>query len=131
MVWKISTIFLFDFLISLVIESDGSKSSASFDNSQQVDSENKRIQEQISELVDFETEIATITKSQAQRRQDSKTYKNASLSKLNEKADFLDWPEYFNKAFDKHLNRKLDSEYQDVTYAEEYIGNFCIILGLI
>ena len=82
----------------------------------------ERIKKQIQELVDFETEIAKITKSQAERRQDSKTYRNTSLSKLNEKADFLDWKAYFNRAFMEHLNRSLEEEYQDVTYAEEYIG---------
>ena len=101
------------------------KNSASFDNSQQIDEESKdRIKEQIKKLVEFETKIANITKSQAERRQDSKTYRNTSLSKLNDKATFLDWKEYFNKAFMKHLNKKLDEEYQDVTYAEEYIGNY-------
>ena len=35
-----------------------------------------RIKKQIQQLVDFETEIAKITKSQAERRQDSKTYTN-------------------------------------------------------
>ena len=100
------------------------KNSASFDNSQQIDQETKdRIKEQIKKLVEFETKIANITKSQAERRQDSKTYRNTSLSKLNDKATFLDWKEYFNNAFMKHLNKKLDEEYQDVTYAEEYIGN--------
>ena len=116
------------FLIYITIENDVTKTSSSFDNSQQVSQQNheQQIKQQISELVDFETEIANITKSQAQRRQDSKTYKNTSLIKLNDKADFLDWKQYFNKAFDHHLNRKLDEEYQDVTYAEEYIGNLRI-----
>ena len=87
-----------------------------------------RIKKQIQQLVDFETEIAKITKSQAERRQDSKTYRNTSLSKLNEKADFLDWKAYFNRAFMERLNRSLEEEYQDVTYAEEYIGTISIQL---
>ena len=108
-------------------ERDVPKTSASFDNSPQIDQETKdRIKEQIKKLVEFETKIANITKSQAERRQDSKTYRNTSLSKLNDKAAFLDWKEYFNNAFMKHLNKKLDEEYQDVTYAEEYIGNYVI-----
>ena len=47
---------------------------------------------------------------------------------LNEKADFLDWKAYFNRAFMEHLNRSLEEEYQDVTYAEEYIGTISIQL---
>ena len=57
-----------------------------------------RINEQINDLVDFEREIANITKTQAERRQDEKTYRNASLLHLNEKSDFLDWTYTF------HLN---------------------------
>ena len=118
-------ILIFPFYLTKV--DAGPKNSASFDNSQQIDEEMKaRIKEQIQQLVEFETEIAKITKSQAERRQDSKTYRNTSLSKLNEKADFLDWKVYFNRAFMEHLNRSLEEEYQDVTYAEEYIGTISI-----
>ena len=81
------------------------------------------IKDQIAELVEFEKEIAKLTKSQAERRQDTKTYRNSSLSQLNGKADFVDWQQYFRTAFVFHLNRTLEPEYQDVTYAEEYIGN--------
>ena len=86
-----------------------------------------RINEQINDLVDFEREIANITKTQAERRQDTKTYRNASLLHLNEKSDFLDWTRYFNDAFMFHLKRNLEQEYQDVTYAEEYIGTVAIL----
>ena len=82
----------------------------------------QRIKEQIDEIVEFEKEIANITKSSAERRQDSKTYRNTTLTELNEKADFLNWTEYFNAAFFHHLNKPLAQEYQDVTYAEGFIG---------
>ena len=81
------------------------------------------IKDQINEIVGFEKEIAKITKSQAERRQDTKTYRNSSLTQLNAKADFVDWEQYFKRTFVWHLNRTLEREYQDVTYAEEYIGN--------
>ena len=81
------------------------------------------IKDQINEIVGFEKEIAKITKSQAERRQDTKTYRNSSLSQLNGKADFVDWEQYFKRTLVWHLNRTLEREYQDVTYAEEYIGN--------
>lgn len=86
------------------------------------------VKQQINDIVEFEKEIANITKSQAERRQDTKTYRNSSLAQLKVKADFLDWENYFNKAFQYHLEKNLEPEYQDVTYAEEYIGNYLISL---
>ena len=88
------------------------------------DEQQKLLKKQINNIVEFEKEIANITKSQAERRQDTKTYRNTSLAQLKVKADFLDWENYFNKAFYFHLNKTLEPEYRDVTYAEEYIGNY-------
>ena len=82
----------------------------------------QRIKKQIEEIIAFEKEIANITKSSAERRQDSKTYRNSTLSDLNDKANFLNWTEYFNAAFFYHLNKPLGQEYQAVTYAEKFIG---------
>ena len=82
----------------------------------------KRIRDQACEIVEFETKIAKITKSASQRRQDTKTYRNTTLTALNRHADFLNWTEYFDNAFMYHLDKPLDKNKQDVTYADEYIG---------
>ena len=90
--------------------------------SNQINSEREiHIKKQIHDLVAFETAIAKITKTPAERRQDSKTYHNSTLNQLNEIADFLRWTAYFNDAFFFHLKKPLEDQYQDVTYAEEYI----------
>ena len=75
-------------------------------------------------MIAFETAIAKITKTPTERRQDSKTYHNSTLSQLNEKADFLKWTDYFNDAFFFHLKKPLEDQYQDITYVEEYIRKF-------
>ena len=92
---------------------------------QQIDQEaQSRIKEQINDLVEFEKTIAKITKTSAERRQDSKTYRNSSLGQLDDKANFLNWTQYFNDAFVYHLGKPLEHEYTDVTYAGEYIGKY-------
>ena len=99
--------------------------------STQIDLEREsHIKQQIEELVGFEKEIANITKTPAERRQDTKTYRNSTLTQLNENANFLNWTQYFNDAFFFHLKKPLEPEYQDVTYAEEYIGNSFVHLCL-
>ncbi|XP_071439614.1 endothelin-converting enzyme homolog isoform X2 [Hetaerina americana] len=75
---------------------------------------------QMSDVINFETELANITTPADERRDEEKMYHLISIADLQEKAPFMSWKEYFSDAL-RLVNRKITSKEMVVVHAPEYI----------
>lgn len=76
--------------------------------------------EQMKLVIEFETELANITTSAENRRDEETLYKLMSITDLQMLSPFLKWHAFFNDAFRK-INKKVDEKDNVVVYASEYL----------
>uniref|UniRef100_A0AAR5Q8X8 Endothelin-converting enzyme 1 n=1 Tax=Dendroctonus ponderosae TaxID=77166 RepID=A0AAR5Q8X8_DENPD len=77
---------------------------------------------QMEAVIAFETELANITTPSELRRDDESLYHLMTLADLKEKANFIDWRQFFENAM-KLVQKKITLKQQIIIYAPEYMGN--------
>ncbi|XP_077288912.1 M13 family metallopeptidase neprilysin 3 isoform X1 [Arctopsyche grandis] len=76
--------------------------------------------EQMSLVIDFETELANITIPAENRRDEELLYMNMTVTELEVMAPFLRWQDFFNDAF-RRVNKKISNKDKVVVYASDYL----------
>lgn len=79
-----------------------------------------RINDQITDIIEFETKLANITVPAGKRREDSGLYHRKTLGQLNDEVPFLNWTAYFSDAF-LRVNRPITNDTAIVVYGNEFI----------
>ncbi|XP_050316058.1 endothelin-converting enzyme homolog [Anthonomus grandis grandis] len=82
---------------------------------------------QMQAIVDFETKLANITTPSEQRRDEESLYHLMTLAELQEKANFIDWRQFFENAM-KVVQKKVGARQQIIIYAPEYMSNLTKLL---
>ncbi|KAL1501599.1 hypothetical protein ABEB36_006896 [Hypothenemus hampei] len=77
---------------------------------------------QMKDVLDFETKLANITTPSELRRDEETLYHLMTLAELQEKANFIDWRQFFENAM-KIVQKKITSKQQIIVYAPGYLGN--------
>ncbi|EEB11803.1 endothelin-converting enzyme, putative [Pediculus humanus corporis] len=77
-------------------------------------------QEQMKNVIEFETKLAEITQPEEDLRDEMKLYHLMSIADLQKKAPFMSWQQYFANAMEK-VNRPITSKEMVVVHAPEYL----------
>ncbi|XP_073958609.1 M13 family metallopeptidase neprilysin 3 isoform X1 [Choristoneura fumiferana] len=78
--------------------------------------------EQMSKVIQFETDLAGITTPSEDRRDEEGLYNPYKIKQWQKEANFLNWTVFFNDAFSL-VGRKITEEDRIVVYAPEYFRN--------
>ncbi|KAF7274332.1 M13 family metallopeptidase neprilysin 3 isoform X2 [Rhynchophorus ferrugineus] len=83
---------------------------------------------QMEDVIQFETKLANITTPSDLRRDEESLYHLMTVAELQEKANFIDWRQFFENAM-KVVQKKISSKQQIVVYAPDYLGNLTNLIN--
>eukprot|EP00092_Neocalanus_flemingeri_P065816 GFUD01080095.1.p1 GENE.GFUD01080095.1~~GFUD01080095.1.p1 ORF type:complete len:831 (-),score=230.51 GFUD01080095.1:109-2601(-) len=78
------------------------------------------ITRQMKDVIDFEIQLAGITKPASEQRNGEDRYNNYTIEKLQVEVDFFNWKHYFENAF-KWLPRKIKPTENIIVYSPDYL----------
>ncbi|XP_018323598.2 endothelin-converting enzyme homolog isoform X2 [Agrilus planipennis] len=79
-------------------------------------------------VLEFETQLANITTPDELRRDEESMYHLMTIAELQDKADFIDWRNFFWDALRKVKKEKLTDKEKVVVYAPQYLGNLSALI---